>query len=609
MALTNHIVPDSPTNNFCTWNKLAGRNKNSSNPFLQPTFSEGNTKVVAHSSEVTHAIGTIASTGKHYAEFIVSGGTSTITGVGVISSEWDKSNLQSYIYNFEGALYAAVGTLYSNTTTDTSPIAITTSFRVGIEVDFGANEVAFFKVESNGTRTQQGSTITTNIDFKGSGSFAASLHNSNDYIEAYFIEDDWWGTPNSGYTALCTANLPDFTPTVTDDVPQDYFKAVKYVGDYSSPATISVGFNPDLVWIKQRTPYASQSHCIYDSVRGVSKRLSSDSTSQEITPDGNGGVTNFSDNNGFELTRPTNAAFEGFDSSMQMIAWCWKAGGAPTADNSNTSGAMTANSVSLNGTLQSNYTPAGSPTIYPKRMSINTDAGFSIIKWVGNNTNNATIPHGLTKEPDFVIIKNLIDTTIWIVKLNPNTNPAVSNEQQYLYLNLTNNFGTNTGEETQLTTNTIKFVGTSLNNTNGSGDDMVAYCWHSVEGYSKFGSYTGNGSTDGPMVYCGSGFRPAFVMIKQITTTSDYSSWAIFDNARDPSNPTNYLHSIYANRSAQEGKRGDGTSANSANVVVLDILSNGFKLRDVGGGEVNQDTKEYIFIAFAEQPFKFSNAR
>ena len=585
MALTNHIVPDSPTNNFCTWNKLAGRNKNSSNPFLQPTFSEGNTKVVAHSSEVTHAIGTIASTGKHYAEFIVSGGTSTITGVGVISSEWDKSNLQSYIYNFEGALYAAVGTLYSNTTTDTSPIAITTSFRVGIEVDFGANEVAFFKVESNGTRTQQGSTITTNIDFKGSGSFAASLHNSNDYIEAYFIEDDWWGTPNSGYTALCTANLPDFTPTVTGDTPQDYFKTVIWSGTTYANATVPVGFTPDFVWAKSTN--TSGNHRLVDSVRGGNGSLMYELASNDTGGNGTDSAITGLSNNGINLSSGNFGAVSGQD----VVAWCFRAGGPPDLTSSPTK-PFAKNGVQYETLSAANIT-AG--TITPTAMSVNTDAGFSIIKWVGNNTNNATIPHGLTKEPDFVIIKNLTDTTIWIVKLNPNTNPAVSNEQQYLYLNLPNDFGTNTGEETQLTSNTIKFVGPSLNNTNGSNDNMIAYCWHSVEGYSKFGSYTGNGTTDGPFVYCG--FRPAWIMIKQ--SSSSGNSWWITDSTRYEFNGDT-PDALRANTADQEN------TSNSA--IMPDYLSNGFKIRG-SDTAVNQNNSTYIYMAFAEQPFKFSNAR
>ena len=429
MALTfatHDIVSDSPTNNFCTWNKLAGRNKNSSNPFLQPTFSEGNTKVVAHSSEVTHAIGTIASTGKHYAEFIVSGGTSTITGVGVISSEWDKSNLQSYIYNFEGALYAAVGTLYSNTTTDTSPIAITTSFRVGIEVDFGANEVAFFKVESNGTRTQQGSTITTNIDFKGSGSFAASLHNSNDYIEAYFIEDDWWGTPNSGYTALCTANLPDFTPTVTGDVPQDYFKTVLYTGNGGNDQLVDCGFPADFIWIKGRTAPFNTSNLLYDTLRGRTSVIQSQNNAAELdyTTHASGDLaptfsTASNSINGFKTPPVANNNIN--HSGSTYVTWFFRAGGPPSGSTSttgsakriNTSGTQDDTSCSALATAATNA--GASNVITPTLMSINQAAGFSITKFTSPSTAGTyfTVPHGLSSSPDIVIQKETNSTGAW----------------------------------------------------------------------------------------------------------------------------------------------------------------------------------------------------
>jgi hypothetical protein len=138
---------------------------------------------------------------------------------------------------------------------------------------------------------------------------------------------------------------------------------------------------------------------------------------------------------------------------------------------------------------------------------------------------------------------------------------------------------------------------------NRDGDSIIAYCWHSVEGYSKFGSYTGNGSTDGPFVYCG--FRPAFVMIKcSSDTTTTHTSWAMYDNARDSSNVMNKV--LYANKSINEGYRGDASTA--ATDIYIDFLSNGFKVRSTKE-EVNDDGETYIFMAFAEQPFKYANAR
>ena len=233
-------------------------------------------------------------------------------------------------------------------------------------------------------------------------------------------------------------------------------------------------------------------------------------------------------------------------------------------------------------------------------VSANKEAGFSIAKWVGDNTNNASISHGLTKTPDIVVLKNTSDAVNWGVKLNPNTISAVSNEQQYLYLNLTNPFGTNTNEETQLTSSLIKFVGTSLNFSNGSGDNMIAYCWHSVPGFSAFGSYTANNSADGAFVY--TGFKTALFIAKRVDTSSSNTSWVIFDNARNPHNAMD--NRLYANKSASEGYRGDGSTSNSD--IKIDFLSNGVKIRsdkdEIGAGD-------FIYMAFAEAPVNFSNAR
>ena len=627
MALNNHIVPDSPTNNFCTLNPL---NLKSNQVLLESnlrfkTFttndSDGATSTVAMPNSGKYYIEVVPHDTLDYNSRILIGVTAdpsknTISqnyvAGGPDSYSWTERTGVDYHFRSEGTSFLfngdcptfTVNAIYqifydsdnlkiwmgknNNWYSSSGSISGTPNFSTDqtMQVSADLHQKGMFFIIQIASELGQVKTVT--INFGQDPTFAGSKSPTTTYTDANGIGAFYYQPP-TGAKALCTANLPDFTPTVTDDVPQDYFKAVKYVGDYSSPATISVGFNPDLVWIKQRTPYASQSHCIYDSVRGVSKRLSSDSTSQEITPDGNGGVTNFSDNNGFELTRPTNAAFEGFDSSMQMIAWCWKAGGAPDLTSSPTK-PFAKDGVQYETLSAANIT-AG--TITPTAMSVNTDAGFSIIKWVGNNTNNATIPHGLTKEPDFVIIKNLIDTTIWIVKLNPNTNPAVSNEQQYLYLNLTNNFGTNTGEETQLTTNTIKFVGTSLNNTNGSGDDMVAYCWHSVEGYSAFGSY--EGSTALPFVY--TGFRPSLLILKN---ADDSTSWVIHDSARDVYNEVEnvLVADAYSNETTYS-------------TTGVDFLSNGFKLRGDSSwyGNNLSTTQTVIFMAFAEQPFKYANAR
>jgi hypothetical protein len=420
--------------------------------------------------------------------------------------------------------------------------------------------------------------------------------------------------PPTGALALCTANLPDFTPTVTGDVPADYFKAVIWTGDNIYPRSISTDFAPDLIWTKARTllptSNVNSDHLLMDSVRGDGnlKWISSSQTNAEGTYSGNADADLTSSGFTIQSITGTNALN---DNNAKFVAWCWKAGGVPTADNTATSGAMNANgsaatssnsSVSINGVLQSNYTPAGSPTIYPKRMSINTDAGFSIVKYYGNNATNSnqSIPSGLSSL-DFVIIKDLDDPEYWFVyhkSLSTNHN---------LYLQLPNaqtNVSTSGGGgiKNPLTDGNIVPLLGNINTTNiNDTHNFIAYCWHSVEGYSKFGSY--EGSTALPFVYCG--FRPALVICKCTSdTTTTHTSWAMYDNARDSSNVMNKV--LYANKSIQEGYRGNGSTA--ATDIYIDFLSNGFKVRSTKE-EINDDGETYIFMAFAEQPFKFSNAR
>ena len=458
----------------------------------------------------------------------------------------------------------------------------------------------FFTVE---WASEVGTALHGHVNFGQDSSFGANVTSgSANATDANGIGSFYYQPPTSAL-ALCTANLPDpdIDPAV-DDLPEDYFKAVTYTGT-GSEQTISVGFQPDLVWMKGRS-YAEH-HNVIDSVRGAGKRIQPNRTEAEATSSEQ--LKSFT-STGFTLG--TN--HEVNNSSSTFIAWCWKAGGAPSGATSATGSAKRINSSGTqDDTSCSALATAASATITPTLMSINQKAGFSIVKWVGNNTNNSSIPHGLTQTPDFVVLKNTTDATNWGVKLNPSTISAVSNEQQYLYFNLTNPFGTNTGEETQLTSSIIKFVGTNLNFSNGSGDNMIAYCWHSVAGYSAFGSFTGNNSTDGPMIHLG--FSPALVICKLYTGTSatDYHSWVIYDNVRQTVNPN---HSpLYANRSHAEGKRGNTAGDSGGDTLYLDFLSNGFKCRQ-NGTELNGNggsNDKFIYIAFAEQPFKYSatNAR
>ena len=599
MALTNHILPDSPTNNFATWNPLDAVNSAGS---LLGEFSEGNLKCYV-SASVGNAPRMLSfatiyppNSGKWYLEF---SGIDNRTA-GLVYESVNKTGLPATNYILVGNNEVSYN---DGTLTSGGQAAVASTDILGLLYDVDTATISFYK---NGTQLVVFGSVTTNIKYA-----FASCHNSsaaNGSIIANFGQDPTFGgakSPTTTYTdangigafyyqpptgalALCTANLPDFTPDVDDDVPQDYFKAAKYTGQTTADAgtwdsgtttsTIAVGFQPDLVWLKPRS--LAFQHQWYDSVRGALKRIGSSQTNAENTETQT--LKSFT-SSGFTLGNDNGVN----TLSSTNIAWCWKAGGAPTADNSNTSGAMTANSVSLNGTLQSNYTPAGSPTIYPKRMSINTDAGFSIVKYTGSGISGSTFPHGLSSPPEFVIFKALDDINNWTV-ITPLAGSLSSGT--YLFLNSPQEAKTSTDFNAMaLNVSTITLdTSTALNST----FSYIAYCWHSVEGYSKFGSYTGNGSADGPFVYCG--FRPAWVMVKR--TVTDGYGWHIWDTAREPHN---YMYNFLA----------ANASTNEANNTYykIDFLSNGFKLRN-DDGIMNASTN-YIFMAFAEQPFKYSNAR
>jgi len=625
MAFSTHdIVPDSPTNNFCTLNPLIG---------LASTLSDGN--LYSTISGVNHgAIPNFALplSGIWYTEFKFHSIPSGYPAVGLSVNNkigWNtagsETDPQSLTYNGSGGTYnfEEYGTAFSfsnevdninaviNTTNvyalywnaDTNKLTLydgTNTASVDVTVNT-TEPISFIYAQS------AGATYTVSVNFGQDPTFGGAKSPTTTYTDANGIGAFYYQPP-AGSKALCTANLPEMTPTVTGDVPQDYFKTVLYTGNGSTQSITGVGFQSDFFWLKGRS-YAEHHH-LYDVVRGATQVIYSNRTVAEATD--TLGLTSF-DADGFSI----GSRHEINNTGNTFVAWCMKAGGAPQADNSNTSGAMTANSVSLNGTLQSNYTPAGSPTIYPTRMSINTDAGFSIVKYGGSNTtgllsssvSSATIPHGLN-DCEFCIIKNIKWSNTWVVSHRSIASNVMA-LQSTGEADPTPPVDPTYGQITTLGSNTVTItrgtsrgdnVGEDHAETNGQFE-YIMYCWHSVENYSKFGSYTGNGSADGPFIYCG--FRPAFVICKcSSDTTTDNTSWAMFDNARDSSNVMNKV--LYANSTINEGYRGDGSTA--ATDIYIDFLSNGFKVRSTKE-EVNDANETYIFMAFAEQPFKFSNAR
>jgi len=610
MAFSTHdIVSDSPTNNFATLNPIDPTTGS-------PNLEDGNLKYTAGTGYV-HANGTFfLKSGKWYFEFHPTTELNSSNKIAMIGFR-EKTNINEFYYRNDGLMFdgtSSAGNSTYNTLTARDVIGCY------LNLDDNNGEITFYKNGSVENGSPFASNIFANLTTKAFVPFTVG-YDATSY--ANFGQDPTFGgnkntpatvngvtgpfapsgdaegtaglfyyPPPADALALCTANLPDFTPTVGGDTPQDYFKAVTYSGNGGTQSITGVGFQPDLVWIKTRN--ATANHALFDSIRGVGNVLQPNTTLDAQTD--NNTLTSF-DSNGFSLGNATGSYITN-TSTYTFVGWCVKAGGAPTADNTATSGAMNANgsaatssnsSVSLNGTLQSNYTPAGSPTIYPKRMSINTDAGFSIVKYTGTGS-SATVPHGLSSAPDLRIIKgldtNTDETQHWFVW------SAHSGSNAEGRLDLTNVFDLSASTmngDSPVNSNTFP-IGSNARN-NQSGKNYIAYCWHSVEGYSKFGSYTGNGSADGPFVYCG--FRVGWLMYKRTDTTGN---WAILDNKRN-------LYNVVNNRLFA-----DEPWVESDLFGVADFTSNGFKIR-TDAGSTNATNGTYIFMAFAEQPFKFSNAR
>jgi len=334
----------------------------------------------------------------------------------------------------------------------------------------------------------------------------------------------------------------------TIDKGSSYFDTTAYTGNGSAGRNLTTGtFQPDWVWIKSRTDI--DNHRLIDAVRGATKHLESDTTGAEQT---SSNVTAFTSTG---ITLSSNGAVNA--NAETYVVWSWL--GANTTA-SNTSGTITST------------------------VSANTTSGFSIVSYTGNGTNGATIGHGLGVAPAMVIVKCRSDaSTDWAVyhkSLTAGNMVFLNTTSASAAISSYDNGGINPVSSTTFTT---AQGGVSLNNVNTSTRTYIAYCFAEVKGYSKFGSYTGNGSTDGTFIY--TGFKPAFVMTKR-TDSADW--WGIWDSKRLGYNGSNYY--LLPNTSNAEANK------------ELDILSNGFKIRTIDGG-INASGGTYIYMAFAENPF------
>ena len=567
LVATDQVL-DTPTNNFCTFNPLVHGGHGS------PTYKNGNLAVSGTNSEYACAAATFAvSTGKWYWEYYPQ----------VMSSNDSKIGIKSVAALAKLGQYPnsdTVGTLFYNGYSGDKDIDNVSSaygaayvagdiIGIALDLDSGTQTITFYKNNtSQGAITLSGGVAAATVVPMLIDLYSASIEYFNFGQDSSFggnvtaqgnsdgnAKGDFYYSPPAGYLALCTDNLSD--PSIA--LPAEHFNTLLWDGDDGASRTVSgVGFQPALFWLKARNIASNQR--LQDSVRGddgtrmyvinsnSTAAQSNDTSILSLTSDG--------------FTTDDNAgAGGGNNSGENYVGWFWKA--------------------------SDTFDPTSAGTIAVASGKSNATAGFSIVKYTGENAVK-TIGHGLATAPKLIIVKNLgilqwptyyqradgTDGVIWLDQDGDGEAAGTS------YWNDTN------------PTASVFTVGDSANTGGLTTPDYIAYCFAEVEGYSKIGLYTGNGSADGRMIY--TGFRPAYIMVKRTDADND---WRIFDNKRDPFN-VNY-HRLNANLNYAEG-----TEAWNYN----DFVSNGFKWR-VSDGGYNASGGLYLYIAFADYPFKTTNAR
>ena len=332
----------------------------------------------------------------------------------------------------------------------------------------------------------------------------------------------------------------------------NYFNTKLYTGNFSTNAITGVGFQPDFTWIKSRDT-AGENHYLFDAIRGVTNYIHSDTTAGQGT---NAATLTTFGSDGFTVGANNSVN----KSSDPLVSWNWLANGAGS---SNTDGSITST------------------------VSASTTSGFSIVSYTGNGTSGATVGHGLGVVPQVIIVKRLNATDQTIMyhhKLN------ATPQDYYIRISDTGAASDFAGMWNDTApTSSLFSIGNSPT-TNANSEAMIAYCFAEKQGFSKFGSYIGNGNADGTFIY--TGFKPAWIMTRAIDIGGG-TDWYVFDNKRPAYNLTNL--ELQPNNSGIESSD-----------IQLDILSNGFKPRGSQGGH-NGSGKNYIYMAYAEEPLVSTN--
>ena len=583
LAATDSNMPDCPENNFATLNPLA---KGSGTV----VFSEGNLKsshAVSLAVSEHAATFTLPKSGKWYWEAAYTGvaadGSQGIL-MGILDMDTSTiglsgNHITTGTGNFIGWYSHNNNISINNTRTDftTDNVVNQTTGIVSFAIDLDNNHmwVAVNNTYINGTPdfsdgsnkiASPNSTATWLPYFAGNGgaTFTWTVNFGQDSANVSSANADSNGIGTfeyavpSGYLALCSTNLPEITIGPEQDTQaDDHFNTVIYNGNSSTNNITGVGFSPDWVWLKQRN--AAENHFLTDSVRGAGLHLRSDATTAES--DTSASFTTFGAD-GFSLTGSGNAADQINDDGDTYVAWNW-----------------------LAGTAFSNSAGANGATIASSGQ-VNTTAGFSIVKFTGNATSGATIKHGLAVAPGAIILKSRDAARDWRVY------HSAIGATKTLDLNKSGTVqGANAAYWNNTAPTTAVFSVGNVTTVNGDGEDYIAYCFAEVDGYSKFGSHEGNNNANGTFVH--TGFRPAWLMIKNLDAAG---SWIIFDNTREGGVSNIVNDHLMADTTADEGTDND-----------IDFVSSGFKCRRASQSFNTAHT--FVYLAFADQPFKFANAR
>jgi hypothetical protein len=547
----NDSMVDSPTaygtdtgvggevrGNYCTLNPLT---KPSS-----ATISNGNLDTTLSTSSGSRSVASTfyQNTGSWYWEAVATTVGNNSAGIGIANT--------SFVVGNEGGtgcyFYLSDGRKVINNTYSSYGASWIANDVIGVAFDATNGTITFYK---NGSSQGQITGIPTGVLYTpfvcSNTSVTASVFVNNFGQRAFAY------TAPSGFKALCTQNLP--TPTIgatSTTQANDYFDISLYTGNGTSQSITGLGFQPDFIWFKGRNTVTN--HAALDAVRGRSKILFPSLPDAEATSSTTSNDLVSFNANGFSVGIPEQSGSINTNGT-NVVAWCWNAGGSTVT---NTSGTISA------------------------QVRANTTSGFSIATYTGNGSSSQTVGHGLGVTPGMVIIKTRSNSDNWRVWHTSLTSG------QTLTLNSTAAQAAS-GFWPSSPSTSVVYLGTD-SSVNSSTWTYVMYSFAPVAGYSAFGSYTGNGSTDGTFVY--TGFRPEFVMIKG---SSVITNWTIVDAARNTYNV------------ATLNLRPNTTAAETTDID-FDLLSNGFKLRGSGSGG-NNSGSTYIYMAFAENPFKYSLAR